>query len=106
MNSSLNSTTNRERFGTVAVYISLFASAYPLLAIAVARIHYALASKDFSPKVEAWLLLLVFPVCLCCALSLVLALRSGGKRRTTGIICSSLGAVLNVLFFLAVGATY
>jgi hypothetical protein len=94
------------RIGTIAIAIALCALAYPLLAIAFAQLYAAMASRDISPKTEAYLLLLVFPVTLCCALSFVLALKSQRKKRALGLSFSVLAGILNIVFFFAASVTY
>jgi hypothetical protein len=86
--------------------MSRFAVAFPFAAIAVTRLHYALTSKDVSGQVQAWVLLLTFPLCLACVFDLVLASRTTGKARAAIIRWSIGGIVLNVLFFVAVGSSY
>lgn len=91
---------------TFALWTSRLAVAFPLAAIAVARIHYALTTSDLSGKTQAWLLLLTFPFCLACIFDLALASKSTGSATAAIIGWSIGGIVLNVLFFVAVGSSY
>ncbi len=86
--------------------MSRFAVAFPLVAVTVARLHYAFTSNDLSARVQAWVLLLTLPLCLACVFDLVLASRTTGKAKTAIIGWSIGGIVLNMLFFIAVGSSY
>jgi hypothetical protein len=97
----MNSAVNRDRIGVIANSIAGCAAIYPLFVIAIVRIHYAVTSTGFTPWAVALLELLVFPVLICCALSLYLALRARGEKRIWGLALSILGGVLNLLFVVA-----
>ncbi len=86
--------------------MSRFAVAFPLVAIVVASIYYALTSHDLSSRVQAWVLLLTFPLCLACVFDLVLAFRTTGKARAAIVRWSIGGIMMNVLFFVAVASSY
>ena len=77
---------------------------YPFLVYAIVWSHYSLAHSDLSKQAQAILLLLVFPVCLGCAFSLVIFIADGrGKKRAVGVIGALVGIIVNVLFLLANG---
>jgi hypothetical protein len=105
MKDALNPEIKRRPLETIAICISLFAIIYPFLAIAIAQGHYAITSKNLNQRMEAGLFLLAIPICLYCALSLILSFRADGKKKKAGIIYSCLGIALNILFLLAVGAS-
>ena len=90
----------------VGLWMSVLALSYPFLMVAFSRVHYALTSRDLSQRVQAGLLLFIFPVCLMSALSLLLSLRGEGRTRKAGVACSIAGVVFNIFAFVAIGASY
>jgi len=77
---------------------------YPFLVYAIVWIHDALAHRDLSKHAQAILLLLVFPIFLGCAFSLVIFIADGrGKRRAVGVTGVLVAVIVNVLFLLANG---
>lgn len=93
------------KWGTamIALWISRLGVVYPLIAVALAQTHYALMSRNLNEKTEAALILLTFPICLCCVFAFVLSSWSEGRTRTTVRIWSVLGIILNVALFVTTG---
>jgi hypothetical protein len=104
LSSSDRSTSKSKRNMRIGQTITGTAVAYPFLVYAIVWSHYAVTHRDLSKQAQAIFLLLVFPILLGCAFSLLIFIADGrGKKRAVGVIGTVVGVIVNVLFLLANG---
>ncbi len=94
------------RLNIAAMITALLGILYPIVSIGIVQLHYAITSRNFSAAILGDIFLGAIPAGFLCILALLLALRTEGGTRMTGIVAAIVGGIINLTFLITVGASY